>query len=403
MIHSFEIKNFYSFAKKASVSFEVNNKAPNNNGYMNTVFGNRVSKIETIIGANASGKTNLLKVLPFIRWFICESFNLNPDMPLLVKPFMFGDYKNLPIELSVEFELNNEIYKYILKLNQDKIIFEELKLRNKTKERLTYKSLFKREWNEKTNKYTFSGKNYGLQKSFENTLRTNASVISVGVRFNHKLSTEIRNYWIKMNTNVDEAGWIGDSVMPNQFALFGEAFNFLKNNQEIRTKLEKLLTKFDIGLEELEFKEVVNQMGTYLDVQGVHQYKGSKVNLRFEYESSGTKQMILLLRKILVVLNYGGIAVIDEMDSSLHPEMVLGLVDLFIDEETNPTHAQLIFSTHSLLVLNKLDKYQIIFTEKSDEGITETWRLDEIEDVRSDDNFYAKYIAGAYGGIPKIN
>lgn len=402
MIHSFELKNFYSFAKPARISFEVNNKAPKNFGYVKAAFDTRVSKIEAIIGANASGKTNLLKVLPLLRWLIADSFSLSPDMPILIKPFMFGNYQNSPSELSVEFELNKQIYNYKFSLNQERIVYEELKQKNKSKERYTYKSLFKREWNNTLGKYDFNGKNFGLPKGFENTLRSNASVISVGVRFNHELSMDIRNYWLKMNTNVAEIGWVGDSTLPNTFSSYGEVLHFFNKNIQLRSKAEKLLSKFDLGLEELEIKEEVNQAGKYLDVYGVHRYKGQKKNLPFEYESSGTKQLVFLLRKLLVSLTLGGIAVIDELDASLHPEMVLALIDLFINKESNPTNAQLILSTHSLLVLNKLDKYQINFTEKSEEGLSEVWRLDEISDVRSDDNFYAKYIAGAYGGMPKL-
>ncbi|HRZ29776.1 MAG TPA: hypothetical protein P5052_03415 [Candidatus Paceibacterota bacterium] len=67
MIHSFSCKNFYSFKDKNVLNFVANNKAPKNNGYTSSFLGKRVSKIGTVIGANASGKTNLLKVLPFLK------------------------------------------------------------------------------------------------------------------------------------------------------------------------------------------------------------------------------------------------------------------------------------------------------------------------------------------------
>ena len=103
-----------------------------------------------------------------------------------------------------------------------------------------------------------------------------------------------------------------------------------------------------------------------------------------------------------MVLANGGVAVLDEFDVNLHPEIVLSLYELFIHPETNPENAQLFFSTHSHLVLNKLDKYQIILTEKNDKGQSESWRLDGVSGVRADDNYYAKYIAGAYGAVPEL-
>jgi predicted ATPase len=94
--------------------------------------------------------------------------------------------------------------------------------------------------------------------------------------------------------------------------------------------------------------------------------------------------------------------VIDEFDVNLHPEMVMMLFELFIHPETNPHNAQLLLSTHSHQILSKLDKYQIVLVEKNQDGMSEAWRLDEVSGVRADDNYYAKYIAGAYGAVPKI-
>ena len=93
----------------------------------------------------------------------------------------------------------------------------------------------------------------------------------------------------------------------------------------------------------------------------------------------------------------------DEIDVNLHPEIVMSLLDLFLQPETNPKNAQLVFSTHSHLVLSKVNKYQITLVEKNINGISESWRLDEMSGVRSDDNYYLKYIAGAYGAFPNIN
>jgi AAA15 family ATPase/GTPase len=106
----------------------VNDKAPVNNAYFTTLSGSRLSKIETVIGPNASGKTNLLKVLPFLKWLITDSFNSNPSSPLPVKPFMFGKQKNKPTELSTDFEIKGNIYTYTFILNEKRIILEELLL-----------------------------------------------------------------------------------------------------------------------------------------------------------------------------------------------------------------------------------------------------------------------------------
>lgn len=90
MIHSFSCKNFYSFADESTIDFIVNKNAPQNNGYFTTPSRTRLSKVETVIGPNASGKTNILKVLPFLKWFLVDSFTLDPDASIPLKPFSFG-------------------------------------------------------------------------------------------------------------------------------------------------------------------------------------------------------------------------------------------------------------------------------------------------------------------------
>ncbi|OGG13946.1 hypothetical protein A3D77_03520 [Candidatus Gottesmanbacteria bacterium RIFCSPHIGHO2_02_FULL_39_11] len=402
MIHSFFCKNFYSFRDGVQLSFVVNEKAPNDYGYFKTPSGSRLSKVEAVIGPNASGKTNLLKVLPFLKWLIIDSFNINPSASLPVQPFMFYGSAEKPVELSVEFELNSVIYSYEFNLVSTRILSEDLKIRSKTKEKITTKKIFSRNWIAKNNQYSFEGKNFDLPKGFENLLRSNASVISVLMRLNHKKSQEIARYWQNVETNVIEAGWIGDQLMPNASAHLIETFSFFSENETLKKEAEKLLTRFDLGLEAFDIKKEKKDNGFLMNVRALHVGSGEKQYLPIQYESSGTKQLFVLLKTILQVLSRGGVAILDEFDVNLHPDMILFLFELFIQPETNPHSAQILFSTHNHLVLSKLDKYQIILTEKNEKGVSESWRLDEMIGVRADDNYYSKYIAGAYGAVPKF-
>ncbi|MBU3978770.1 ATP-binding protein [Patescibacteria group bacterium] len=402
MIHSFSCKNFYSFGEETTLNFVVNNNVPENNGYFMTPSGIRLSKVETVIGPNASGKTNLLKILPFLKWLIIDSFNAKPEDPIVVKSFAFGEAKNEPTYLSVVFEIDEKVYTYEFVITKEKILNEELKLTSFVKEKKSTKKIFSRNWNEKENRYDFDGENFELPKGFENLLRTNASVIGTAARLNHAESKVIAKYWGQIETNVVEAGWIGDHLLPNSIVQLGEAFNFFSENSVLKTEAEKLLCRFDLGLSGFEIKKEKKENGFSLNVQATHLFNGQKQYLPVQYESSGTKQLFVLLKSILVALEKGSIAVIDEFDVNLHPEMVIALYDLFVQPETNPKNAQLFMSTHSHILLSKLDKYQIILVEKNENGISEAWRLDEVSDVRSDENYYSKYLAGTYGAVPKI-
>ena len=253
MIHSFSVKNFYSFGDLTTVSFVVNDNAPKNDSYFEAPSGMRLSKVETVIGPNASGKTNLLKILPFLKWLITDSFDIKPDASLPVQSFIFGKEKNQPTELSVIFELNGKVYMYSFILNSGKILSENLELTSVVNKNKSSKTIFTREWNEEAGKYNFSANgNFNLPKEFENLLRSNASIISVATRLNHKESQEIASFWQHLQSNVIEAGWIGDHLFPNSTQQLLEALDFYSDNDELKKEAEKLLSRFDLGFDTFE-------------------------------------------------------------------------------------------------------------------------------------------------------
>ena len=91
----------------------------------------------------------------------------------------------------------------------------------------------------------------------------------------------------------------------------------------------------------------------------------------------------------------------DELDSDLHPHLLEPLLELFSNPDTNPHRAQILFTCHMTEVLRFLQKSQVMLVEK--DGLTShAWRLDTVEGVRSDENRVAKYLAGAYGAVPRL-
>lgn len=400
MIHKFTAKNFYSFKDAVEANFEVNQNAPYTTGYVRN-FNSRVSKVLAVIGPNASGKTNLLKVLPFLQFFIATSFNLKPDEKILFYPYKFSSEDNDPTELSVTFSCKGSLYEYFVKLNQSQVLDERLrKYNNSTKQ---FSILFKRTWNDAKNDYEYDLTNFITTTKVKAIIRKrgNASLLSTAAQIDHKLSNEIVAYWSMPESNVIE---FGKHDHPEFIA---EAAKYYYENSEARKTAENLLTRFDLGLTKLPIEKHTHKSKsgkeeTYYVPIGFHKGGKSDYSIPFLYESGGTKALFSILAQIIPVLSKGSIAVLDEFDADLHPRMLPELIDLFMSEESNPKNAQLLFSTHHHEILNKLDKYQIMIVEKNrEDGMSEIWRLDEVG-IRADDNYYSKYSSGAYGGVPEL-
>jgi predicted ATPase len=108
-----------------------------------------------------------------------------------------------------------------------------------------------------------------------------------------------------------------------------------------------------------------------------------------------------MLQTFLPVLTDGGVAVIDEMESDLHPHLIPLLLDLFVDRHTNPKRAQLLFTCHHMEILNQLSKEQIVFVQKDADNLSQVRRLCDLKGVRREENFFANYNAGRYSAIPE--
>jgi len=392
MIHLIKFKNFFSFKEEALISLKVSEKAPNTEKYIVDKTKTRLTKILAVFGHNAAGKTNALKAISFLQWFIVNAYTEDPDTEISISPFEFVREKK-PTEMMVEFSIGQDLYLYYVNLTPEKVINE--KLQKKILGKKKFKTLFERSWDNEENNYIWKD-NFGLGVRFRERLRKNASVLATSIRDNHKESIRIFDFWNKISVNVGLAGKVD-----NEKYLIGEAAFFFSKNNKLKQKADELLQKFDLGLKAIEIiKKKETNHSVSFDLKGVHH---NNYTLSFQFESSGTRKFFAILKHILYVLEKGGVAVLDEFDTDLHPMMSEKLLEMFFSKETNPHNAQLIFSAHSPHLLNLLDKYQIALTEKDKKGESEIWRLDEMKGVRLDDNYYAKYLAGAYGGVPNFD
>lgn len=404
MIHKLTFKNFFSFKEEVSISFVVDGNAPDTDAYFKDAFGNRISKIMTVIGANASGKTNLLKSVEFLRWFIMDSFSdLEPDSPItrsnneIFKPFAFCE-DEAPSTFEITFGLSEGIYKYALEVVETRVLREVLELKHETNR---WNFIFSRKYNKDLGEYENNFAKLDLPSDFNKLVRANSSVLSAAKQISNPEAVKIVNYFSKLETSFDEMG----APNKNAYKALYNVAEFYHKQPSIKTKVEKILKRFDLGLSKLEVMEIKRADNTNIYIPfAYHKHVGSEdeSSLLMQEESGGTRNLFLLLKDIFSALETGNTVVFDELDNNLHPLMVPEIVNLFTSKNHNPHNAQLFFSTHNVQILSELDKQQIVIVEKDENNVSDAWKLDEIEGVRAGENYYAKYLAGIYGGIPKF-
>jgi hypothetical protein len=407
MIYSFAFKNFCSFSDKAIISFEDIRKGveTDSNMFINTPLGARLSKVMILVGPNASGKTNALKALAFLRYFVVNSFQESGDekAEIPIDAFNFSDKQDGVSEFELVFEHNMNVYKYILHLSKTHVVKEELYKKEETQ---FFNYLFKRVWNPETQSSDISQQFNLKTEVLKQILRKNASLISTSVAIKDDILVDIAGYFSKIMCNVYRRGKSWETSSLGDRWLLG-ATKAYKQDENLFKRVEAFLRGFDLGLDGIDI-QVANTHGKSGEPEnmflpfGLHKVKEKNYKLPMSFESSGTKNMFVLLHLLLPVIEKGGIAVIDELEIDLHPHALPKIIELFAIPTINSNNSQLLFTSHSLEILNHLEKEQIILVEKREDCRSELYRLDELKGIRREDNFYAKYMAGVYGAVPNI-
>ena len=393
MLHRYSVKNFQSFRETVEVSLLLNKKTPESDLLAYSEAGEKISKVIAVIGANASGKTALIKPIPFLAWFVHASFKSGPDEKLPFAPH-FSD-SELPTEFEIEFDADGEMWKYELIANRDMVLHEALYVK---RERYNY--VFIRDWDSNTKKYQVRQKDFGMAPKEAIKVRQNASLIATAAQYDVPLAKRMANPHVFSNVHSFGRWHMDMSQMQNAAAYFNA-------NEVQMNHMNHLIASWDLGLSSVRIRRetTIGEDGKTKEVLrtfGVHQVQNKEIELNLYEESSGTQGAFVLLAIILPVLESGGVAVIDEFENDLHPHMLEPIIDLFVNRETNPRNAQLIFTCHALEILNLLHKSHVFLVEKDNMCESDAWRLDSMAGVRVDDNLYAKYMSGAYGAVPQL-
>lgn len=391
MLHSYAFSNFQSFRERVEVDLTISRKVGMTEWMHEVPTGERVSKLMAVIGPNGSGKTALLKPMVFMSWFIANSFQLPPDAGVPVFPHALSDKE--PTELECMLDLEGKLWRYVLRCTPERVLHEAL---YQKRERFGY--VFIRDWDAATSTYLVKQQDFGLAPQEARKVRPNVSLIAWAAQYGVPLAVRLTTHYVDSNVNLFGRMNIGNQEMQN-------AAQHFSAHPEQRKLMAKLLSAWDLGLSGVELVEIpVNNpqdsnKKIWMPI-GIHKNKTTEFSLSFNLESSGTQGAFVLLSRLLQTLEIGGLAVIDEFENDLHPHMLEPILDLFANPSTNPHQAQLLFTCHAIEVLNLVHKSQVMLVQKSEECESSASRMDAVEGIRNDDNYYAKYMAGAYGAVP---
>lgn len=393
MIRKVKFNNFYSFRKTQEINFLASKKKTYD--YFKSKSGVQITKIFGVIGSNASGKTNVMRLFSFLAHFICTSYkNENLSGFHIASKTFFNNNKSS--DFSLEFENEKNIFFYDFSIKENLIISEKLEVKEIIKGSHK-KNVFVRNLNIiESNKDFFDASSMSLLKN----IRSDVSAIAyLKANFNISIINSVFDDFIGFKTNINEIGNINGDWHKN------DSLRLYLENPSLKKTAESIICGFDLGLSgfklEKQNETSKNGEGANIKVVGFHKVNKKQEALNFNYESSGTKQLIFFLAYILFALKNNKVVIIDEIETGLHPEAVNKIISYFIEENKNG-RAQLIFSSHSFGFMNKLDMHQISLVEKNNNSESFIYKLNQIDGVRTDDNFLSKYMSGSYGSFPNI-
>ena len=443
MLISYTISNFLSFDSKQTISMVAG--APKKKADHCINKGKiKILKFAELYGANASGKSNLIKAVAFFKKIVLEGVKTNWS-----NCYYRGkkDNKDKLSTFDFEFEIDNKIYTYG---------FDILLSKNSIRAERLYELK-----PEKDDILIFSRTTNGDIKLNENYFDSD-TLYRLNIYYSDIKSQDNILFLTLMNINKDS---LYEENPCNSVIIFRKVFNWFLNslvvifpdvyldnskffisNQKIN-EINSLISKFGTGISECKmidcqldelqsklppaiFNNLINQFekfasartdeknprvsirlnkdiyflskkgGSYQLNKIVFEHRNDEGSYEFYEESDGTQRLFDLIQ-VLMDDGFEKVYFIDELNRCFHPDLSLEFVKSFFAKTTN---SQLIVTTHEirLLDLDLLRRDEIWFCERKSNGPTNLYSLEEFGE-RFDRKIDKAYLDGRYGGIPFFN
>jgi len=374
------LSNMFSFRDEVTLDLQAakiqTKKARELEGNLFSVDGEQMLKSVALFGANASGKSNVIKAIRACVNMVRSSHNYNVDTKFAISPFKFEDYANKPSSFYICFLLNGVEYEYSFSFMHDEIITETLYYYPNGRKSLVF-SRDESRGTEKKDIYEFKTV---IKRPFD--VADNTSKKTLYISRASQMDREIAQKIFLFFCN--------DIVLDYQVANIDSLDNLFKERKE---QMLEVLRTADSDI--IDFKIQNNAITTF------HRTNPS-VAFDFETEESeGTKTLFRMMVRMIGIIHEGKMLLVDEIDNCLHTQLVEFVIGMF----NHSDHAQLIYTTHNTHLLNTdfQRRDQVYFVNKREDGSSDLYSLFDFKDFRDTLDMEKAYLQGRFDAIPTIS
>ena len=412
MLLQFRVANHLSIKETQALSLVASSLKDVENGLIASaaVPGGRLLPAAIIYGANASGKSNFMDAVSFMRLAVLSSHSRGgPGTPIPRKPYALDPAcAEKPSIFEMDFLVGGVRYQYG---------FEVLDREFRTEWLYSFPSnrrqiLFERGLG---NEFKFGRALKGRNRVIADLTRPNSLFISAAAQNDHEQLTKLVEFFQRLfcltTIFVPTDAGLEDEEMDDRVIHFLDKIGtgvvaFRTSEEQMSERVKSMAQDFSAVIRRY-LKGVEGMLEQKLDEKrrrlelGHPGRDGETVFFNLAQESAGTRRLLPLLLRAFRALDTGAPLLIDELDASLHTHACEAVLALFSSEGTNPNGAQLVATTHDTNLLRSplLRRDQVWFTEKDAEGATQLYPLSDIR-TRTGDNLEKGYLQGRYGGIP---
>lgn len=423
MIIDFSVRNFCSVDNEVTLSFVPSSRVSELSDiyYVEPKEGMKLLKFGTILGANASGKTTILRSLEILRMLVCNPYGNKTRQLYFYAPYWFGDGVEKTTDISIQFVSSKQVFHYSVSFNANCVVSERLRVLDHT-----WRTVYSRETNEKNQTIKIKSGIYfsrfkddfkQLEKVtlWNNTVLGGSLKVSIDIPmlqeavrwFNDYLYPMIdpdTNLYGYVSTQIDQGiisksrllGYLhGADMMIEDFVVKKDSWE----NLDEKMRMTLIESNPELTLEEIKQKFPVRH------IEFVHSNGGKQVNVDYVEESLGTQRFYQLCGILDMLINQKCMFFIDEIDSSIHPDLLEYLLLTFL---VNSKESQLLISTHHREWLMQEDYFRpdtVWFTEKHSNGSSHLYKLSDFKVINNFDrsfSYYDAYRKGLLGATPTV-